>query len=249
MRKDSTQKLGAFDTKSLASLKQEQNAYIPGIVKDKNNYKIPANDFMHKVYHDATLIGDGTPGFPLSVVGSSGGSGSSGSSGSNVFIDSPMNTVIVSESPFKHYHLEGTNWGYRYNINWDDSAPIETLYSVDGNIETEIIHELGDPALKFELYNESDVVTKFYVMTAQDDYYGSEIARFTGGFVYQFNPDAINNYYSLNIETLNLAVEDPYKIDIFSGDIIKGNNPEELMIANDLETCVLDDFVSAYEVK
>lgn len=246
MKKDSTQKLGAFETKSLASLKQENNAYIPGIVKDKNNYKIPVNDFMHKVYHDATLIGDGTPGFPLSVVASS---GSSGSSGSNVFIDSPNNTIIVTEDPTKHYHLEGTNWGYRYNINWDDSVPAKTLYSVNGNIETEIIHELGDPALRFELYDNTNVVTRFYVMTAQNDYYGSEIARFTGGFVYQFNPDTVNNYYSLNIETTNLVIEDPYKIDIFSGDIIKGNNPEELMIANDLETCVLDDFVSAYEVK
>lgn len=246
MRKDSTQKLGAFDTKSLADLKQEQNAYIPGIVKDKNNYKIPAMDFMDMVYHDNTLSGNGTSAFPLGVIGI--GSGSSGVSG-NCFIDSPNNTIIVTEDPTKHYHLEGTNWGYRYNINWDNSAPVETLYSVNGNIETEIIHDLGDPALRFELYNDTNVVTRFYVMTAQNDYYGSEIARFTGGFVYQFNPDTINNYYSLNIETTNLVIEDPYKIDIFSGDIIKGNNPEELMIANDLETCVLDDFVSAYEVK
>ena len=79
MRKDSTQKLGAFDTKSLADLKQEQNAYIPGIVKDKNNYKIPAMDFMDMVYHDNTLSGNGTSAFPLGVIGI--GSGSSGVSG------------------------------------------------------------------------------------------------------------------------------------------------------------------------
>lgn len=277
MKTNNTQKLGAFDTKSLASLKQEESAYIPGIIKDKNNYKIPATDFMDRVYHDDTLAGDGTPELPLKVVGGNSGSCS---------VNSLMNTIIVTESPAKHYHIEGTNWGYRYNITWDDSAPVETLYSVNGNIETEIIHELGDPALKFVMQDNPDVVTKFYLMTSKTDYFGVELAQFTGDFVYQFNPDSVGNYYSLNIETTNLPpnpneavtyndnvlmfnnniVEyttettptttttnnsvntSTLRIDVYSGTAVIGSQPEELMIANDLERVELDDFVGAYTV-
>ena len=234
-----TKKLSEFPVKSLMELRDgmgmpETRAYVAAVIPNQDNYLIPVTDF-NKVYHDNTLVGDGSPEFPLSVVG--GGSGSSGSGyGGNVTINSPMNTIIVNQPAQYTYNLEGTNWGYRYNINWDKSSPVATLNNIDGVVETEIIHELGDPALRFELNNgTSDVVTNFYLMTAANDTSPNLMNSFTGNFAYNVDPDLIGNYYSFNIEASTPTIASNYSINVFTGTVTKGSQPEELVFKSDYD--------------
>lgn len=233
-----TKKLSEFPVKSLMELRDgmgmpETRAYVAAVIPNQDNYLIPVTDF-NKVYHDNTLVGDGSPEFPLSVVG---GSGSSGSGyGGNVVINSPMNTIIVNQPAQYTYNLEGTNWGYRYNINWDKSSPVATLNNIDGLVETEIIHELGDPALRFELNNgTSDVVTNFYLMTAANDTSPKLMNSFTGNFAYNIDPDLIGNYYSFNIEASTPTIASNYSINVFTGTVTKGSQPEELVFKSDYD--------------
>ena len=247
-----TKKLSEFPVKSLMELRAgmgmpETRAYVAAVIPNQDNYLIPVTDF-NKVYHDNTLVGDGSPEFPLSVVGGGSGSGSSGSSGcgGNVSINSPMNTIIVTQPAQYTYNLEGTNWGYRYNIAWDKSSPVATLNNIDGLIETEIIHEIGDPALKFELNNgTSDVVTNFYVLTAANDRNPRLVNSFTGNFTYNVDPDLIGNYYSFNIEASVPTVAADYSIDVYTGTVTKGSQPEELIFKS--EYLALQQRVAALE--
>lgn len=243
MKKDFplVEKLSDYEQKRLNDLKNVPNAYIPAFVTNVDNYKVPIEEFIHpkfKVYHDETLRGDGTIEYPLSVV-CSGGSGSSGGSGYNYqpyHICSPNNTIIVNHPTQYDYNLEGTNWGYRYGVNWDETTPVDTIPDVDGSIETEIIYEDGDPALKFVMQNtDNNVITKINVLTAKNDYYGYEIASFTGDFTYNFDPLLFGKYYSINIESNQTVGDVPYKIDIYSGTSIKGDKPEELVFKSDFD--------------
>lgn len=231
-----TKKLSEFPIKSLMELRAgmgmpETRAYVAAVIPNQDNYLIPVTDF-NKVFHDNTLVGDGSPEYPLSVVATP-GSGGSGCGG-NVTINSPMNTIIVNQPAQYTYNLEGTNWGYRYNITWDKSYPVTTLNNIDGLVETEIIHELGDPALRFELNNgTSDVVTNFYVMTAANDTSPRLINSFTGNFAYNIDPDLIGNYYSFNIEASSPTVASDYSINVYTGTVTKGSQPEELVFKSE----------------
>lgn len=246
MKKDFplVEKLSDYEQKRLNELKDVPNAYIPAFVTNVDNYKVPVEEFIHpkfKVYHDETLRGDGTIEYPLSVVcsGGSGSSGSSGGSGCNCqpyHISSPNNTIIVNHPTQYDYNLEGTNWGYRYAVTWDETAPVDTIPDVDGSIETEIIYEEGDPALKFVMQNtDNKVVTKINVLTAANDYRGYEIASFTGDFTYNFDPLLFGKYYSIDVESKKIAGSAPYKIDVYSGTAIKGDKPEELVFKSDYD--------------
>ena len=232
-----TKKLSEFPVKSLMELRAgmgmpETRAYVPALIPNQDNYLIPVTDF-NKVFHDNTLVGDGSPEFPLSVVGGP-SSGGSGYAGGNVTISSPANTIIVNQPAQYNYNIEATNWGYRYNINWDKSGPVTTLNNIDGLIETEIIHELGDPALRFELNNgTSDVVTNFYLMTAANDTSPKLMNSFTGNFAYNVDPDLIGNYYSFNIEASTPTIASNYSINVFTGTVTKGSQPEELVFKSD----------------
>lgn len=236
-----TKKLSEFPVKSLKELRTdaglpETTAYVAAVIPNQDNYLIPVTDF-NKVCHDNTLIGDGSPENPLSVVGGGSGSGSSGSSGcgGNIAINSPMNTIIVNQPTQYNYNLEGTNWGIRYNIDWDETEPVTTLNSIDGLVETEIIYETDDPALKFKLNDEtSDIVTDFYILTASDDPSPRLINSFTGDFEYNVDPGLIGNYYSLNIESSSPTVSD-YSINAYTGTVTKGTEPEELVFKSDFD--------------
>lgn len=233
MKKDNAKKMGSFDYKSLADLKREQNAYIPGFVLNKNNYKIPANDFMDKVYHDDTLVGDGTPAYPLSVVG---GSGSS-ASGCNINIDSPQNTIIVRESPNNNFHLEGTNWAIRYSVSYDQVV-YDTLYPIDGEIETEIIHDTpSDPALKFILNDSTNKIVTTFTLNKLENSNAVNLAQFTGSFTYNFDPALYDSYYALNVQSNGYNSQTP-GINIFTGVSEIGQQPEELVFKSDFDALV-----------
>lgn len=232
MKKDNAKKMGSFDYKTLAELKQEQNAYIPGFVLNKNNYKIPANDFMHKVYHDNTLIGDGTPAYPLSVIG-----GGSSASGCNINIDSPQNTIIVKESPDNNFHLEGTNWAIRYNVSYDQTV-YDSLYPIDGEIESEIIHDNpNDPVLKFVLNDSTDKVVTTFTLNKSENSNPVYLAQFTGSFSFGFDPGLYDPYYALNIQSNGYGTQ-TNTINVFTGIAEMGTQPEELVFKSDFDALV-----------
>ena len=240
MKKDFplVEKLSDYEQRRLWQLSAVPNAYIPAFVSNVDNYKVPVDEFIHPkfhVYHDGTLRGDGTIEYPLSVV-YSGGSGGSGYNYQPYHISSPNNTIIVNQPTQYNYNLEGTNWGYRYSVTWDETEPIETIPDVDGSIDTEIVRDAGDPPIKFVMQNtDNNVITKINVLTAKNDYYGYEIASFTGDFTYNFDPLLFGKYYSINIESNQTAGDVPYKIDIYSGTAIKGDKPEELVFKSDFD--------------
>lgn len=245
MKKDFplVEKLSDYEQRRLWQLSAVPNAYIPAFVSNVDNYKVPVDEFIHpkfRVYHDETLRGDGTIEYPLSVVysGGSGGSGSSGGSGcycQPYHISSPNNTIIVNQPTQYNYNLEGTNWGYRYSVTWDETEPVETIPDVDGSIDTEIVRDAGDPPIKFVMQDATEyAVTKFNVLRVKDDEAGYEIASFTGNFTYNFDPDLFGNYYSINV-VANQPTGNPYIINIYSGTAIKGDKPEELVFKSDYD--------------
>lgn len=235
------EKLSDYEQKQLNELKAVPNAYIPAFVSNVDNYKVPIDEFIYsdskvKIYHDETLIGDGTPESPLRVVYSD-SSGSSGSSGSSPYhISSPNNTIIVNHPTQYNYNLEGTNWGYRYSVNWDETAPADIIPDVDGSIDAEIIYEEGDPALKFVMQNtDNKVVTKINMLTAANEYRDYEITAFTGDFTYSFDPLLFGKYYSITIVSNPIADNISYEIDIYSGTSVMGDKPEELVFKSDYD--------------
>lgn len=236
------EKLSDYEQKRLNELKDVPNAYIPAFVTNVDNYKVPVEEFIHpkfKVYHDETLRGDGTIEYPLSVVysGGSGGSGGSGSSGYNYqpcHISSPNNTIMVNHPTQYEYNLEGTNWGIRYNIDYD-SEIYTTLEPTNNEINTELIYEPEEKhALQFNITgNDSEnVVTKFSISKNETDLYPKQIASFTGNFTFDFDP-SLYNFYALNVESTGNT--NNYGIDLYSGAVIRGTKPEELVFKSDYD--------------
>ena len=241
MKKDFplVEKLSDYEQKRLNELKGVPNAYIPAFVTNVDNYKVPIDEFIHPkfhVYHDGTLRGDGTIEYPLSVV-YSGGSGSSGGSGCNCqpyYISSPNNTIIVNHPTQYDYNLEGTNWGIRYNIDYD-SEIYSTLEPTNTEINAELIYEPEEKhALQFNITgNDSEnVVTKFSISKNETDLYPKQIASFTGNFTFGFDP-SLYNFYALNVESTGNT--NNYGIDLYSGAVIKGTKPEELVFKSDYD--------------
>lgn len=238
-----TKKLSEFlPAVNLTTLNRAGDAYIAAVRPNVDNYLVPVADFIpnFKVYHDDTLVGDGTPSSPLSVVGGGSGSGSSGSGSSGsggyspVNIASPLNTILITNPERYAYSLESTNWGIRYNIDYD-SEIYTTLEPINNEINTELIYEPEEKqALKFNITgNDSEnVVTKFSISKNETDVYPQQIASFTGNFTFSFDP-SLYNFYALNIESIGNT--NNYGIDLYSGTVTKGTEPEELVFKSDYD--------------
>lgn len=233
-----TKKLSEFlPAVHLTTLNKAGDAYIAAVRPNVDNYLVPVADFIpnFKVYHDETLTGDGTPNSPLSVIGGGSGSGSSGSGGySPVKIESPLNTILITNPEKYAYSLESTNWGIRYNIDYD-SEIYTTLEPTNNEINTELIYEPEEKhALKFNITgNDSEnVVTKFSISKNETDFYPKQIASFTGNFTFSFDP-SLYNFYALNIESTGNTND--YGIDLYSGTVTKGTEPEELVFKSDFD--------------
>ena len=240
------EKLSDYEQKRLNELKDVPNAYIPAFVTSVDNYKVPIDEFIHpkfKVYHDGTLRGDGTIEYPLSVVYS----GSSGGSDYNYQpcnICSPNNTIIVNQSTQYNYNLEGTNWGIRYNIDYD-SEIYSTLEPSNTEINAELIYEPEEKrALQFNITGNDieNVVTKFSISKNEGDIYPKQIASFTGNFTFGFDP-SLYDFYALNVESTGNTND--YGIDLYSGTVTKGTKPEELVFKS--EYLALQQRVEALE--